>query len=102
MKIWEKQPGGFFESGNNGLVVNGGAMFPHDSGVIIIHPLYAANGPIRGQYWGHVIPIDQWEASIIHPLWAANASGLDNGSDTGPHETMTTEEKHDTGTLWGE
>ena len=50
IKIWEKQPGGFFESRNNGLVVNGGAMFPHDSGVIIIHPLYAANGPIRGQY----------------------------------------------------
>ena len=50
MKIWEKQPGGFFKSGNNGLVVNGGAMFPHDSGVIIIHPLYAANRPIRGQF----------------------------------------------------
>ena len=27
---------------------------------------------------------------IIHPLYAANASGLDNGSDTFPHETMTT------------
>ena len=28
---------------------------------------------------------------IIHPLYAANASGLDNGSDTFPHETMTTD-----------
>ena len=43
IKIWEKQPGGFFESRNNGLVVNGGAMFPHNPRVIIIHPLYAAN-----------------------------------------------------------
>ena len=40
-----------------------------------------------------MIRIDQSEARITHPLWAANASGLDNGSDTALHETMTTEDE---------